>query len=181
MLLAASALSEVLLLSFSGELLLPVLKAPVWTFVSRLMGVFACLVLALASSWASVVIENENLRNVVEPLRAFVFTSVPAWLCRRGLGVVAVLLPPLPPLPLLPLLPLLPGDAWDGCGAAEDVMAALGVAILVGNTAQESTDENDSLLYGCRWVSCRCFRSLASLDMALSGSRRRKERKRLGK
>jgi hypothetical protein len=72
------------LLTFSEEPFLPVLGLPGEAFESGVMA-FACLVLVLAPSWMVVEIENESLRNTVEPLRAFVFVSVVLWLCLRGL------------------------------------------------------------------------------------------------
>jgi hypothetical protein len=81
-----SWLSGTALLTFS-ELPLPALEVPGEAFRSGVMeDVFECLVLVLAPSWFVVENENENLRNAVEPLRAFVFESMLVlWLCLRGL------------------------------------------------------------------------------------------------
>jgi hypothetical protein len=80
-----SWLSGASLFTLSEELLLlPALEVPGEGFVSGVMGVFECLVLVLAPSWIVVEKENENLRNAVEPLRAFVFESeLVLWLCLR--------------------------------------------------------------------------------------------------
>jgi hypothetical protein len=78
------------LFTFSEELLLPALEVPGEAFGSGVMGVFECLVLVLAPSWIVVEKENENLRNAVEPLRAFVFESeLVLWLCLRCLVPLA--------------------------------------------------------------------------------------------
>jgi hypothetical protein len=81
-----SWLSGAALFTFS-ELVLPALEVPGEAFGSGVMDdVFECLVLVLAPSWFVVENENENLRNAVEPLRAFVFESMLVlWLCLRGL------------------------------------------------------------------------------------------------
>ena len=120
--------------------------------------VFACLVLVLAPSWIVVEIENEKLRNVVEPLRAFVFVSVVLWLCLRGLM-------------------LLPGGVW-GEGGVEEAVGVLETVIFPCNAAHERTDDSESFLCGWRRPSALCLGSLASLVMALAGSRRRNRKKR---
>jgi hypothetical protein len=91
---------------------------------------FACLVLVLAPSWIVAESEKDSLRNVVEPLRAFVFVSVLVlvlWLCLRGLEEV-------------------PGEGWgDGV-----VVGALEVVILPCSAAHDKTDESESFLWGWR-------------------------------
>ena len=85
---------SICLLIFSLELDLLVL-APLErllasvAFESTVDVVFVCLVLALAPSCVPPIFENESLRDIVEPLRAFFLTSGP-WLCLRDLTVVPV-------------------------------------------------------------------------------------------
>jgi hypothetical protein len=145
------------LLTFSEEPFFPVLGLPGEAFESGVM-VFACLVLVLAPSWTVVEIENESLRNTVEPLRAFVFVSVVLWLCLRGLVLLA-------------------GGVGSG-GVDEAVVGGLDTAILPCNAAHERTEESESFLRGWRRPSDLFLGSLASLDMALAGSGRKKRKKR---
>jgi len=70
-----SAGSRVVLLTFSEEPDLAGLEEP--------SGVFACLVLVLVSSWMSARFEKDDLRSLVELLRAFFLISA-LWLCLRG-------------------------------------------------------------------------------------------------
>lgn len=150
------------MLTFSEEPFLPDLEVPGEAFGSGAMGVFACLVLVLVPPWVVVGAENESLRNVVEPLRAFVFVSEPAlWLCLRGLEVV-------------------PGDDWDDwvdCELDGDAVGVLEGVILPCNAAHERTDDSESFLCGWRRPSGLCLGSLASLDMAQAGLRGNKRRK----
>lgn len=145
------------LLTLSEEPLLPPLEVPGEAFESGVMDAFARLVLVLAPSWMVVEIENDSLRNVVEPLRAFVLAaSVSAlWLCLRG---------------LLPLL----GAVWGD----EEVAEALALMVILPcNAAQESTEVNESFLCGWRTPSVLCLGSLASLDMAEAESEKEGEEK----
>lgn len=157
--LLPSGVSRPGLLTFSDEPFLPVLEVPGEAFGSAVMGVFVCLVLVLAPFWMVVEIENESLRNAVEPLRAFVLVSVLVlWLCLRGLV-------------------LLPGVVdWGDCGTEEDV-GAFGVVTFPCNAAHESTEDSESFLCGWRMPSDLCLESLASLDMAIAGSEGGKRRK----
>ncbi len=147
-------LSEV---TFSEEPFLPDLEDPGGeAFGSGVeAGVFACLVLVLAPSWMVVDTENDSLRNVVEPLRAFGFASVPVLvlvLCLRGREEVV------------------PGGSWGDCGA-DEAAGALEAVILPCRAAHERTEESESLRCGWRRPSGLCLESLASLDMALAGRR----------
>ncbi len=76
------------LLTFSAEPFFPDLEDPGGKALVSCVAVdvFGCLVLVLGPSWMVADTENESFRNGVEPLRAFVFGSVPVlWLCLRGL------------------------------------------------------------------------------------------------
>ena len=144
------------MLTFSEEPFLPDLEVPGEAFGSVVMGVFACLVLVLAPFWVVVGVENESLRNVVEPLRAFVFVSeLVLWLCLRGLEVV-------------------PGEDWADCKVDGDAVGALEAVILPCNAAHERIDDSESFLCGWRRPSGLCLGSLASLDMAQAVWRGRK-------
>ncbi len=147
--------------TFSEEPFLPDLEDPGGEALGSGVdvGVFACLVLVLAPSWMVVDTENDSLRNVVEPLRAFGFASVVVvvvvlllllWLCLRGREEV-------------------PGGSWGDCGA--DEAAGLETVILPCRAAHERTEESESLRCGWRGPSGLCLESLASLDMALAGRR----------